>query len=170
MSPFLILLRVIHVVAGILWVGFAVFVHTFLDPVTRELGPDGGKVMGALQRRGLMTTLPILAILTLLSGLWLYNHDAAGDHAAYMATWTGRLLGLGGLSAIVAFLVGITIMRPAAMRGAAIMQSLATAAAAEREQLMAEVQRVRARGAVAGRVVTSLLILAALAMAVARYV
>ena len=50
MDPLLIAFRLIHVVAGILWVGFAVFVPFYLSPALAEAGPDSAKVMAALQR------------------------------------------------------------------------------------------------------------------------
>ena len=55
------LLRLVHIVAGILWVGFAAFLPFYLVPAVAEAGPEAGKIMGALQRRGLMTVLPALA-------------------------------------------------------------------------------------------------------------
>ena len=51
MELLLLVLRLVHVVGGILWVGFAVFVPFYLAPAIAEVGPDGGKVMAALQRR-----------------------------------------------------------------------------------------------------------------------
>ena len=72
MDPLVIVLRLIHVVAGALWVGMVTFVTYYLQPALQEAGPEGGKVMAALQRRGIMTVMPILAVATLVSGLWLY--------------------------------------------------------------------------------------------------
>ena len=61
MDPLVIVLRLIHVVAGALWVGMVTFATYFLQPALQESGPEGGKVMAAVQRRGLMTVMPILA-------------------------------------------------------------------------------------------------------------
>ena len=62
-----------------------------------------------------------------------------------MRTPMGRAYGGGGTAAIVAFLLGIVVMR------------------------QAEIQRLRARGALIGRFVTILLLIALGLMAVARY-
>ncbi len=81
MDPVVIVLRLIHIVGGALWVGMATFVTYYLQPAVQEVGPDGGKVMAVIQRRGIMTLIPILAVLTLLSGVWLYLRAAGGQHA-----------------------------------------------------------------------------------------
>ena len=49
-----------------------VFAATMLMPSVRDTGPDGGKVMLALLRRGYMTILPVAALLTIVSGFWMY--------------------------------------------------------------------------------------------------
>ena len=140
-------------------------------PALQDVGPDGGKVVAALQRRGLMTIMPLLAFGTLISGLWLYARDAAGFQPSFMTSSVGLTFGLGGLAAIGAFAVGMAVMRPATMRAAALVQELATAKTPqERDQRTAEIQRQRVRAAAAGKVVGLLLVVAAAAMAVARFV
>jgi hypothetical protein len=169
-DPLVIVLRLIHVVAGALWVGMATFVTYYLQPAIQETGPDGGKVMAAIQRRGIMTLMPILAVAALLSGLWLYMRAAAGQHAAFARSGPGMAFGLGGLAAIAAWLTGMFVMRPAMMKAVALAQSLGPAATAEeRQRVGAESQRLRTRAAVAGKATTHLLFFALAAMAVARY-
>ncbi|MGH7699281.1 MAG: hypothetical protein ACREMJ_02005 [Gemmatimonadales bacterium] len=152
----LITLRLIHIVLGALWVGMMAFTVFFLTPAVRDAGPDGAKVMAALQRRGVMTVMPIIALLTIASGVWLIQR-VYGGMASLMATRTGVTLTAGAVASLIAFLLGILVMRPAMVRAAASSDP-------------AEVQRLRARGAAVGRVVASLLIFAVAAMAVARYV
>jgi hypothetical protein len=169
MDVLVLLLRLVHVTVGVLWVGFAVFVPAYLGPAIQEAGPDGGKVMAALQRRGLMTALPVLAVLTLASGVWLYWSLSGGFAAAYLRTAAGHAYGIGGVIAIAGFAVGISVLRPSMLRVLSIMAAVPGAAAADRERLLGEAQRYRARGAAAGRVVAVLLLTATAAMAVARY-
>ena len=170
MDPLVIVLRLIHVVAGALWVGMVTFVTYFLQPALQETGPEGGKVMAAVQRRGIMTVMPILAVATLISGLWLYLLAAGGQHAAFARSGPGMAFALGGLAAIAAFLAGMFVMRPAMMKAVALAQSLGPSATPEeRQQVGAESQRLRARAAVAGKAVNHLLFFAVAAMAVARY-
>lgn len=156
----LLILRWVHVVLGALWVGFAAFGPMFLTPAIQDAGPDGGKVMAALTKRGLLTFMPLLAVLTLISGFWLYWIVSDGFQAAYMGSTLGMAFGTGGVLAVAAFVIGMTIMRPAMLKAAALLQSGGD---------MATVQRLRGRAAATNRVVAVLLLLAVSTMAVARY-
>ncbi|MCL4865806.1 MAG: hypothetical protein KJZ47_07920 [Gemmatimonadales bacterium] len=170
MDPLLLLLRLLHIVLGSLWVGIIVFNAVFLGPTVAELGPDGGKVMGALQRRGMMTFLPAIGLLTLLSGAWLLYEASLGFEGAYFRSGPGHAYSMGGGLAIVGFLLGIGVMRPAMLRVMAIAQGMAQVTdEATRAARQAEMQRLRARASLMGRVVAVLLVVATAAMAVARY-
>jgi hypothetical protein len=105
----------------------------------------------------------------MISGIWLYLRAAAGMHAEFARTPVGMAFGLGGLLAIVAYALGIAMVRPSMLRAAALSQSAATAKPEAQQALRAENVRLRARGARTSRLVGAMLILAAAAMAVARY-
>ena len=172
MELLMIVLRLVHVVSGVLWVGMAVFTTIYLAPAVQDAGPEGGKVMAALQRRGVMTVMPLFAIATLLSGIGLYWRVSGGFRGSFVMSGPGLGYGLGGLAAIAAYAVGMTVARPSMLRAAALMQQMASAGdagTATREATMAEVAQLRARSGAAGRLVVGLLVLAVAAMAVARY-
>jgi len=170
-SPILLLLlRLVHVVGGALWVGMAVYTAVFLVPSIEEAGPDGGKVMAALQRRGILTVLPALAVVTLLSGVWLYWRAAGGQPGAFGRSGPGLAFGVGGVASLAAYAIGILVLRPSMMRAGSLMAGIGPALPeAERAARLGEARRLRARGASAGRLVAGLLLLAVGAMAVARY-
>lgn len=170
MDPLVIVLRLIHVTFGAIWVGMVVFATFFMMPAVQEVGPDGGKVMAAIQRRGLMTFMPILALGALISGIWLYLRDAAGMHAEFARSPVGMAFGLGGLAAILAWLLGVAVLRPSMLKAMALTQSLGPSTSADdRQRVMAEAQRLRLRAAASGRATAYLLLFAVAAMAVARY-
>jgi hypothetical protein len=170
MDPLHIILRLLHIVLGAIWVGIIVFNAVFLGPTVAELGPDGGKVMGALQRRGMMTFLPTIGLLTLLTGLWLFWIVSLGFDPAYLRSGPGHAFGTGGLLAIIGFLLGIAVMRPAMVRVMALAQGMAQVTdEATRAAHQGEIQALRARASTTGRVVAVLLVLATAAMAVGRY-
>jgi hypothetical protein len=170
MDVLLIVLRLLHIGLGAVWVGMAIFAAIFLTPALQEAGPDGAKVVAGLQRRGMLTVLPLLAIGTLASGLWLYWITSGGFDPGYMGSRMGIAFGTGGAFAIAGFALGITIMRPAMMRANRMAQELASVPPPEREPRAAEIHRLRARAAAVGLLVNVLLVLALAAMAVARYV
>lgn len=157
-----ILLRFAHVFSGALWVGMMAFQVFFLGPALAEVGPDAGKVMAALVKRKIPVYMPILALLTLVSGFWLFARMSGGNGGALMRTPMGMAFGIGGISALFAFVVGIVVMRPAMLRSIKLAESRDPAAASE-------MQRLRARATTMGNVVTVLLLFALTTMAVARY-
>jgi uncharacterized membrane protein len=153
-------LRLVHIVLGASWFGMMVLAQLFLAPAIGDAGPEGGKVMAALQRRKMMSVIPLFALATIVSGVWLI-FAVYGGMAGFMASRAGQTFATGGTVAIVAFVIGIAVMRPAMVR----LGSLSQDPVANRM----EIQRLRARSAAAGRVVVALLALAVGAMAVARY-
>ncbi len=170
MDAGMITARLIHVVAGVFWVGAMLFVAAFLVPAIRDTGPDGGKVMAAVAKRGFMHVMPVVAILTILSGIYLYWRVSAGFDYDYLKSGPGHAYAMGGIVAIIAFILGITVTRPAMTKSMALAQSVASAAPEEREAIMAKAQALRTRGARVGTVIAWLLGLATLAMAIGRYV
>ncbi len=148
MDGLTVVLRFVHVVGGILWAGLFAFTFLFLTPAVQALGPDGGKVVAALQRRGLMIVMPVVALLTIGSGLWLMQRSPVGRLPGFL---------VGGAAALIAFLLGLIVLRP-------LMEKVATATDP------AEGQRLRARSVTVTRWVAVFMFIAVVAMAVARYI
>lgn len=170
MDPLLITLRLLHIFTGVYWAGTIFFFGTFLEPGIRALGPDGGKVMIKFFERGYLTFLPITAFIAVASGTWLLSIASAGFDPTWMGSSVGIMYSTGGLGAILAFVVGLGFMRPAALRIWDISRQLPQAADdAARAALMAEMGRQRARTGIAARIILVLLVIAVAMMAVARY-
>jgi hypothetical protein len=155
MNWLMIVLRLVHIGSGAMWVGMMAFMTFYLTPALAEVGPDAGKVMQALQKQKIMIVMPVIALLTIISGIWMMMRLYAGP-SDFAASRMGMALNVGALSAIVAFLIGIIFMRP-------LMEKAMTTTDP------AEAQKLRARGATLSRWVARLLMLALGAMAVARY-
>ncbi|HEX7121342.1 MAG TPA: hypothetical protein VF178_03150 [Gemmatimonadaceae bacterium] len=163
-----ITLRFVHVVFGALWVGMMVFQVFLLLPAVRDVGSSGSAVLRALQRRGITVMMPLLALGTVASGMALFMRFAGGaSHVALMHSPMAMAFMLGGISGLIALILGMVLVRPAAVRAAAIEDQLAAGRAGpERE---AELRRLYGRTLVAGRGVAVLLLFALGAMSVARY-
>ncbi len=139
-------------------------------PSLVSAGPAAGPVMGAMQRRHLFTVLPVVAVLTILSGLRLLWITSGGFGRAYFATPTGGTFAASGATAVLALVLSMLVSRPAAVRAATLSQAAAAApAGAERDGLTAQADRMRRRSAVASQLVLVLLTASAAGMAVARY-
>jgi len=162
MQLLMIVLRLVHVVGGVIWVGALVFIATFLGPSVRDAGPDGGKVMAQLQRRHILEVIPAVAVLTVLSGFWLYWRFTSGFDPAVSRSHAAMAYGAGGVLAVIGLGMGLGILRPT-MRRAGMMAQQAN------PQQAAELQGLQRRGAKTGQIIAVLLVLAAACMAVARY-
>lgn len=170
MDPVFLLMRLLHVVLGVFWVGTIVFAATFLMPSMRDAGPEGGKVMLALMRRGYMTVVPILALLTLISGFWLYMHIIGTAGPAWAGSMAARVYGLGGIIAVIAFGLGMFVLRPNAKKVGAAMEAMATTPEGPaRTALMDSVALPRAKTAAVAPWIAGLLTIATICMALARY-
>ncbi|HEV2180107.1 MAG TPA: hypothetical protein VGR59_07290, partial [Gemmatimonadaceae bacterium] len=142
----------------------------YLLPSLAETGPDGGKVTAVLQRRRLLTVFPIIALLTVLSGLWLYvraTRMAPGFNSSPM----GITLGFGGVCALLTLFIGMLVISPSMKRATSTAQQAEEAQAnEERQALLGLSAKLRGRAAAAARIASVLLIVAAGAMAIGRYV
>lgn len=165
----LLVLRIAHVVGAIFWAGSILFVVDFLQPALRDAGADGTKVLQALRRRRYFEALPVFAVVTLASGFALFYRVFGRFHPGPGAGGAELAYGLGGLASVVAFVIGVVVMRPSVLRLADVAGEWLAAPPERRAALDAEIGRLRARGKVGGRLVVVFLTIAMLTMAVGRY-
>ena len=133
-----LVLRLVHILSAIVWVGSGVFTRIFLIPALSGSPAVMGQVVAGLQRRRYFVVVPIVATLTILSGLRLLWITSAGFSSGYFATGTGRTFAISAVAAIIAFVLSLGVARPAAVRAGGISGLLAaTPDAPERERLVA---------------------------------
>ena len=170
MTAEVIALRIIHIGGGIVWVGGMTIMAVFIMPVLAGLGPAAGPVMAGINQKKFPVVMPIIAILTILSGLRLLMIDSANVQGAYFQSPVGRTFATAGGIAIVAFAFGLALVRPAMMKAVSLGQQMATATDdATKSRIASEMAVARKKGALGNLIVFVLLILAALGMSVARY-
>ncbi|MFN8095815.1 MAG: hypothetical protein U0599_26945 [Vicinamibacteria bacterium] len=137
MNVTLLVLRIVHVLGAVFWAGSILFVVDFLQPALRAAGPDGLKVLGpappALLRgpagvRGRHARLRLRPLLPRLRPL----HPGPGAGGAEFA------YGIGGLASVVAFVIGLGVMRPSVVRLAALAGEWLAAPAERRAALDVE--------------------------------
>jgi uncharacterized membrane protein len=159
----LFLLRAIHVVGGVLWVGGVVLSTLFLLPATQSLGPAAQPVMQFIMgRRKLPVYFMLLGILTTLAGVLLMMRNISQTNGVWARSPMGIGISVGATAAILALLVGMTVSAPAAKRLGPPRPGAAPITDGERAALT---QRL----ALSSRATFVLLCIAALFMATARY-
>lgn len=167
----MLILRLIHIVGAIFWVGSAMFTGFFLIPSLKETPATMGAVAQALAKRGFMVVMPVVGLLVILSGATMIWITSGGHLHEYMMTASGHTFTMAGGIGILSLLVGLVFTKPANMRAGAIGAQLQTVTdPAEKARLGQEMAAAQKAAATWTIIVTILMIIAACGMAVARYV
>ena len=105
------LLRIIHIVSGVFWVGGALFMTLFVAPTAGALGEPGQKFVGHLMNNLKFTNrMAIASGLTILAGAILYGLDARAGEAWLQSSFAIGL-GIGAAFAVIGFVFGILVGR-----------------------------------------------------------
>ena len=168
-GPFFLSLRAAHILLAALWLGAAFLLSIFVLPAARDVGSAGGQFMATLQRRKLHAFMAGTAVLTVLSGIWLYWMFTAGLQTEIMFSGGGLAFGIGGLCGLLAMILGGAIMGRGTARMVALGERAVLLADAERAAHMQEMEALRRRLSLAGKFILLLMIAALLLMAVGHY-
>jgi uncharacterized membrane protein len=167
------ILRLVHILAGIFWVGATVFLSGFLMPAARTVGPSAGPLMSELMgRRRLQLWINVAMTLAILAGFALYGIDSRISGGGFGRSATGMTLGLGALLAIAAAGIGGAIGKPTGRKLGEIAERMKEAQRAggpPPAELVAEAQPLQRKMASALAIMSWLLVLSATTMAIARY-
>jgi len=162
-------LRLLHIFSGAFWFGTMLFNAQFLMPALGAAGPAHGIVMGELMKRKMHIAMMGAAIVNVLSGAAMMFVVAGGDMGAWMQLRSSRVFAMGGVFAILAFIVGLVTNAPAAKRLGAITAGAAKRGGPPTPEEGAEIGKLQQRLKTGTMIVLLLLILAVAAMSVARY-
>lgn len=171
MNTYLILfLRIVHISAGMLWVGAAILYFIFIEPTIKSIGPAGGKFMQHfIERQKYPLFMNTVSLLTILAGAPLFLHDSGGLQLSWIKTGPGLGFTIGTVVAIVVYFVGFLMLRPRAERMGAVTKAIGMSGgvptpvhAAELKELSEELHKIEIVDFV-------LLTVALLTMATARY-
>ncbi len=165
MNVYLLVLRWIHILSGVFWAGSTLVFATYIEPSIRASGPEGGKVMQRLAAAGYSKAMAIAGGLTVLAGLLLYWTASGHLRLAWITTGQGLALTLGGLSAIVALVIGFSIQSKAVKRMGAIGAAVQAAGGPPSPEQAAEMATLSERLRNAGVWNAGLLAFTVLAMA-----
>lgn len=166
----LILLRIVHVIASILWAGAAVVYLFFVKPSVKSIGPAGPQFMQYLaERRKYPVFMMTTSLLTVLAGSVLYWISSGGLNAAWIRTGTGVGFTIGALAALVAFLVGGFGIGPRSAAIGTLGGQIARSGMPPTPEQMHSIQALEKKLAMAENLDFIMLAIAMLTMATARY-
>ncbi|HEX9386331.1 MAG TPA: hypothetical protein VF918_08425 [Anaerolineales bacterium] len=159
------LLRIIHIVGGVFWVGSALMSFFFIGPTVDATGEAGQKFMGYLiNKMKISNRIASAAGATILAGFILFALDARAG-AAWLRSGFAIGLSIGAGFALIGFVFGILVGRinKAMAQLGAQMQGKPSSA-----QLI-QMQTLQKQQATYSRISGITLILAVIFMAIARY-
>ncbi|HLO33665.1 MAG TPA: hypothetical protein VK249_31245 [Anaerolineales bacterium] len=159
------LLRIVHIVSGVFWVGGSLMAFFFIGPTVGATGEAGQKFIGHLMNNlKLSNRIASAAGLTILAGAILYGLDARAG-AAWVRSSFAIGLGIGAIFALIGFIFGILVGRT----NKAMAELGAQIRGKPTPAQLAQIQAIQKQQATYTRISAPALILAVVFMAIARY-
>jgi uncharacterized membrane protein len=108
MNIILTILRLLHIVSAVAWVGMALAVSAFIGPAAAAAGESGLRFMKSLfVNTRFPVSFPIASVVTIVMGLLLY---ATGDPSTSFSQTGQIILGIGAVAGILAGLHGGAVL------------------------------------------------------------
>lgn len=170
MDLMMIIFRLIHIFAGIIWVGAGFFMLLVLVPAIRSMPRDTPTVMSsAVFQKRFSRVMAISAILTTLFGLALYGEVSDGFNADWMSSDGGIVLTIGSLAGLLAFGHGAGTLGPLQTKLARLGETLSEQDGPPSAEQRAELQALQAKSVRHAQISMVMLVIAVAGMAAARY-
>jgi len=159
-------LRVVHVVAAVIWVGGAALIVFYVQPAAYKLGPVGGQFLEELfVRRKVSNYFAIAATLVVIAGVSLYLKN----YLSVATTLPAITFLVGGIRGIIAWARGGTVLQRAMAANTAVITEMRAAEGPPSAELGARLQATQAKLKSIGQQDLGLILAAAVLMSVARY-
>jgi uncharacterized membrane protein len=170
MQTWMIVFRLLHIVAGVLWVGGLVMMTLFVLPAINASGPAGTQVMQKLiQGTKLTKFLPATGGIAVLAGFVLFYFDMSVA-PSWSRSGPGMTYSLGGLCAVAALAIGGIMTARSAEKLGTMGAAIAASGGPPTAEQAATIAMLRARMKTGAGISMALALIAVVAMAVARYV
>ncbi len=118
MNYLVIVLRLIHILSGVFWVGGSIILTFFISPTVAATADAGQKFMSHLVNQGKITLrITISAILTVLAGASLYWIDSGGLTLGWQYTGAGVGFGIGAILALFGLVFGALVGKNVGLLG-----------------------------------------------------
>lgn len=167
MDILMIILRVIHVLSGVFWVGTTFVFASHITPAVKATGTEGQRFMQHLSGQGkISNALGLAGILVVVTGWWMYfgqGWQLQGN------TTNGVVLGFGAIIGTLGFLHGAFVQRKAISGLTALAKQVAAAGGPPSPEQAAELGKLSGKVERNGRLLAYLLALAVAAMGTFQY-
>jgi uncharacterized membrane protein len=108
MNYYLLILRILHIGAGVYWVGSTLLLAFVITPALKETGESGQKFVDYLiKNKRFGTESAGAGGMAGIAGILLYWHDSQGFTSAWTHSSAGIGFGIGAGLALIAFILGV---------------------------------------------------------------
>jgi uncharacterized membrane protein len=171
-DTFMLVFRILHIMAGVLWVGAAFLFVGFIGPSAAEVGPSAGPLLSvAVHKRKVTKVITGLGMVTVTAGwiLWIKDLSLAGSLGDWVGSRFGLVLTIGAVLATIAAFEGALGVGRNVERLVGVGDAVAASGGPPSPEQAAEMGRLQAELKTHGQLDLVLLLLAFLAMSTARY-
>src|SRR5258708_1389769 len=109
---YVVILRIAHITAGVLWVGTSMFLVIVLEPTIKAAGAEGGRFMSRLGAGNMPKVISAAAGTTILAGILLYIHNIVFIGGDWAKAGPGLGFGIGAVFGIAGRLGGAGMVGP----------------------------------------------------------
>lgn len=163
-------LRLVHIVAGVLWVGGAVIHTVFIEPSAKATSPESNRFMQYFMgQRRFNVFMAVSSALTVVAGGILFWNSSGGLRTQWMAAGPGLIFTIGSVAGVVVYLWGTLLIMPRGARMAKIGQLIGAAGGMPSPEQVVELQKLDREITTFARVDLVLLIASLALMASARF-
>ena len=169
---FMLVFRIVHILAGVAWVGSVFLLVFFIQPSATAVGPAAAPFMTELLgKRRLVDRIIVLAVFTVVAGLFMYWHDwhLYGSFDAWIRSRFGSVRPVGAVASFAALAIGVFGTRPSVQRFFALGREVAASGGPPSPEVGAEMAALQGRLRTLARMSLGLLVVAVFCMATARY-
>jgi uncharacterized membrane protein len=171
-EPFMLVFRFLHIVAGVLWVGSAFLFVAFIGPSAAEVGPAAGPLLtAAVKKRKVVKVITGLGLTTVLAGwvMWLRNMSLYGSLGDWVSSRFGLVITIGGVLATITLFVGAIGVGRRVEQLVDVGNEIAASGGPPSAEQQARLEDLSSGLERHGKIDLTLLLLATIAMATARY-
>lgn len=166
MNVLMLVLRIVHIFAGIVWGGGALVMEFFIGRTIAATGETGQKFVQHLMNKVRMHNfMTVAALCTVLAGALLYWIDSDGFSSGWLESGSGIGFGIGAAFGLVAFVFGAIF----GSSNAKLAQMGAQIQGKPTSEQLSQIQAIQKRISTVSPIHVFSMILAMLFMATARY-
>lgn len=170
MDIYMLVLRWLHIIGGVFWVGATFLLAGFLEPTIRATGEEGTKVMQHLVgKTRYVTVISIAAIVNVVAGALLYWRVSSELSSSWLQSGYGIGITVGAIAALISAVIGFGVLSRVSRRMGAVAQEIQSQGGPPSTEQREEIGKLQQRLRVGGQLNAIFLAVAISGMALAQY-